>query len=390
MISSVVIVAYRPHPWLAPAVRSAMAQADEVIVVDNGSGGAVAGLLPHGAARVLSLPRNVGFPAGVNAGIDAARGEAVALLNDDAMADPGWLASAVDALSETGTGAVTPKIVFEGLHADVRFDDEPTFVGDDPRPLGRALRSVRAGGDEVLPLLVGPGVHRLEQGEMDGSVGPWRWTTGREPVYVPLPEGAGADDVFVNGERAPVAGIVRLINSAGTYLSRHGFGGDFAFASPDDGSYDTAGERFGGCGAALVTTRETLSRVGRLAGDFFAYYEDLDWSWRVRLAGLRVRYEPAGRVRHVGGATTGGPASEEVQRLAARNRLACLARNAPLPEVAREAHRARQAGANAALAGVPRGLARRPALRRRWTTTPRAVWDRWAGVDERWPASAPS
>jgi GT2 family glycosyltransferase len=130
--------------------------------------------------------------------------------------------------------------------------------------------------------------------------------------------------------------------------------------------------------------------VGGLAGDFFAYYEDLDWSWRVRLAGLSVRYQPEGCVRHVGGATTGGPVDQTVQRLAARNRLLCLARNAPLPVLASELRRDRDVDRRTVARRLPRSLAQRARLHRAWETTPHAVWSRWAGVDERWPSSAPS
>ena len=41
--------------------------------------------------RLLRLPSNRGFTAAVNEGILASRGDLVALLNNDAEADPGWL-----------------------------------------------------------------------------------------------------------------------------------------------------------------------------------------------------------------------------------------------------------------------------------------------------------
>src|SRR3989442_1473178 len=46
----------------------------------------------------IALPRNVGFAAAVNEGIRAARGELVALLNNDTEVDPGWLEALVAAL----------------------------------------------------------------------------------------------------------------------------------------------------------------------------------------------------------------------------------------------------------------------------------------------------
>ena len=43
----------------------------------------------------------------MNAGIATATGNLIALLNDDAMADPGWLDAAAKALDESNIGAVT-------------------------------------------------------------------------------------------------------------------------------------------------------------------------------------------------------------------------------------------------------------------------------------------
>lgn len=395
MRSSVIIVAHREHGWLERAVASVRDQADEVIVVDNGSGGAVSDAAERAGARARSLPRNLGFPGGVNAGLEVATGDLVALLNDDAMADPGWIASAADELTDEAVGAVTPKLVFALPYAELRFPDQARFVGTDPRSLGRALRSVTLDGRQLLEHLVGPGVHRLEVGDLDGQSGTWRWTTGPDPVYVPLPDGDAAARLLVDGERAPVVAVVSIINSAGTYLSAHGYGGDYGFGAPDDGSFDRSSDRFGGCGAALVTTRRVLEQVGFLAGHFFAYYEDLDWSWRVQLAGLRVRYQPSGIVRHVGGATSGGPQDPAVRALAARNRLLCLARNAPIGRLVPEVRRALSIDPpprfHATLArSLPRALGQRQALRKRWRRTPEEVWAQWAGVNERWPASAPS
>src|SRR5262245_46226894 len=125
-----------------------MVQADEVIVVDNGSvAGEVSAIARDGGAVVVRLPANAGFPGGVNAGVGASTGDVIALLNDDAMADPGWIESAIPTLSEPDVAAVSPKLVFAHPYAEVRFDDQPRFVGADPRPLGRAIRSVNVGGD---------------------------------------------------------------------------------------------------------------------------------------------------------------------------------------------------------------------------------------------------
>lgn len=70
----------------------------EVIVVDDASTDDTAGFVAreYPEVRVVRLPGNRGFPGAVNAGLRAATGQVVALLNNDAAADEGWL-SALDA-----------------------------------------------------------------------------------------------------------------------------------------------------------------------------------------------------------------------------------------------------------------------------------------------------
>ena len=65
----------------------------EVIVVDNGASRDVRSVVKTCVpdARMIRLPKNVGFAGGYNAGIRAAVGRYVAILNDDAVACSNWL-----------------------------------------------------------------------------------------------------------------------------------------------------------------------------------------------------------------------------------------------------------------------------------------------------------
>jgi GT2 family glycosyltransferase len=85
---SAIVVTHRGGPLLDAclrALRVALAPLDaEVIVVDNGT----AGLAVEGA-RVLRQGRNTGFAGGVAAGLAAAAGEWMLLVNDDAELEPG-------------------------------------------------------------------------------------------------------------------------------------------------------------------------------------------------------------------------------------------------------------------------------------------------------------
>ncbi|HEV2361251.1 MAG TPA: glycosyltransferase, partial [Acidimicrobiales bacterium] len=219
--SSVVIVSYKPTEWLGRSIDSVREHAGEVIVVDNGSAGGQAGAIAreHGA-RSLPLPENTGFAGGATAGIRAAKGDIVALLNDDAVASPNWLAAAAEVLADRGVGAVGPKIVLPGRYAEFVLPDEEWQSPGDPRTLGRQIRTATVEGEDVLARLLGPGIHRLEAApEGDDSAPPrWRWTAGGgRPIYLPS-EGDVA--LEIDGEVVRSGRVVSLLNSAGCYLRK--------------------------------------------------------------------------------------------------------------------------------------------------------------------------
>jgi N-acetylglucosaminyl-diphospho-decaprenol L-rhamnosyltransferase len=380
--SSVVVVSHRPTEWLDRCLGSVADQADELVVVDNGSQGhqATEAARRHGA-RVVRLQVNAGFSGGADAGFEAATGDLVAVLNDDAVASSNWLASAADLLADPSVAAVGPKIRLEGKFAEIRFDDRTWFSPGDPRPLGRQLSSVRLAGEEVLPDLLG--VHEVEHG--GGRT--WRWTAGESPVYVRVPEGAGApEQVVVDGSPVPVQRLVTLVNSAGVYLRGDGYAGDIGDSVPDEGQFDELAERFAVTGAAIVTRAATLARLGLFARRYFAYYEDTDWCWRAQLAGLHLVYDPTATITHVRGQTSGGTAAARVRYLSERNRLLTLLRNAPLRMAWSEVEKKRTGRGDDGVAEqlwrwVPAGLMGRTVNRRKWARTPREVFDRWAGVN---------
>ncbi len=86
-------------PWLVPcleALRREGGEDLEILVVSQGAAlgdGAVAL-----ADRVLSLDSNVGFARANNLAYAEARGELVAMVNDDVVVDEGWLQALVAAL----------------------------------------------------------------------------------------------------------------------------------------------------------------------------------------------------------------------------------------------------------------------------------------------------
>lgn len=85
-----------------PAVMRLRKVTFEVIVVDNGSSDGTVDYINERfpSVRVIEYPEALGFSRAVNAGIQAAQGEYVALLNNDTQVEPEWLYELATALDE--------------------------------------------------------------------------------------------------------------------------------------------------------------------------------------------------------------------------------------------------------------------------------------------------
>jgi GT2 family glycosyltransferase len=84
----------------------------EILVVDDGSRDAAVSRVARQFASVqtLRMPRRRGFCAAVNAGIRAASGAIVELLNDDTVVTPGWAEAALAAFEDPNVAAVAPLV----------------------------------------------------------------------------------------------------------------------------------------------------------------------------------------------------------------------------------------------------------------------------------------
>jgi GT2 family glycosyltransferase len=114
---SVVIPTWRGRDLLGPCLESLavqLRQPDEVVVVDDGSPDDTAAwvLRSFPGVRLVALPQNRGFAVAANAGIRASRGRIVVVLNNDTIAEPGWLGALVAPLeTDESVGACASKIL---------------------------------------------------------------------------------------------------------------------------------------------------------------------------------------------------------------------------------------------------------------------------------------
>ena len=203
---------------IALALKSLEEQSEkaEIIVIDNASTDDSIEIIEKKFPEVVLIKnaKNTGFAGGVNSGIRTAieRGaEAVALFNNDAIADKNWLKSLVDTMKSEKAGIVTGK-----------------FMRDDK-------------------------VH---------------------------------------------------FDSTGDFYSVYGIGFPRGRNQPDEGQYDEQEEVFGASGGASLYSVEMLNAIGLFDERFFAYFEDVDISFRARLAGWKIVYQPKAVAYHRVGATS--------------------------------------------------------------------------------------
>lgn len=189
----------------------------KIIVVENGSTDGSAEFLKENYPTVTTLPqpKNLGFAGGVNVGIRYSleqKYNAIALFNNDAVADKEWLKHLVSELdSHSEAGIVTCKL----LKSDKKHID---------------------------------------------STGDLYTTWG-------LPYPRGRDETKLD-------------------------------------KYDDSVEVFGASGGASLYRASMLKEIGLFDEDFFAYYEDVDISFRAQLAGWKVRYTPKSVAYHQQGLTS--------------------------------------------------------------------------------------
>ncbi|MFI3305967.1 MAG: glycosyltransferase family 2 protein [Rikenellaceae bacterium] len=152
----------------------------------------------------------------------------------------------------------------------------------------------------------------------------------------PLVEELTADgDVAVAGSKllqCEQRNMFEYAGAAGGFIDYLGYpfcrGRVLSTLEEDRGQYDDARDIFWVSGAAFGCRGDVFKSLGGFDADFFAHMEEIDFCWRVQLAGYKVRVVPQSVVYHLGGGTLSADSPRKTM-LNHRNNLAMIFKCAP-------------------------------------------------------------
>lgn len=319
----IVIVNWRTPLLTERAARSLWPQlraGDELVVVDNASASADphdnsldhlrrlgAQLGSAGPARfgLVQARRNGGFGYGVNLGARNLRQDALVLLNSDAYALEGFVDALTAPLGHDLVEATTARLLLEGRWRLVDDGAEPASPQSSspqaPSAVGPNFPGVEAQTEPTAGTAHSTGSAQLRG--LDGG------------IWVSDPSG------------------VELINSTGNIVDACGNGYDRSWLAPAKQEHDSP-EVFGICGGACAISARAWRQLNGMRQDLFMYYEDTDFSYRLRRAGYRVQYVRQAQAHHAHAASSDS-ASAAFTTWNTRNRLRVATRYAPASVAAR-------------------------------------------------------
>ena len=122
-----------------------------------------------------------------------------------------------------------------------------------------------------------------------------------------------------------------IIDDCGDFIKANG-GSPLARGNgeKDTGQYNKPEYIFGACAGAAFYKKEIFENIGFFDETFFAYYEDIDLSFRAQLAGYKCFYEPKAVCYHKRGGTSSVATHGFQTEMCERNLVLMRIKNYPL------------------------------------------------------------
>ncbi len=301
----------------------------EIIVVDNNSKDKSLEILTllsekYENIRVIPLDKNLGFSKGNNVGIRSARGEYVALLNNDCVVSENWLSNLLNtAQKDPKTFAVASKILlyqkYYELDIKISHSIEPfySYVSEsclysfsDKRLyfntyLDNGVLYAQIPYDPVSDAEIQIEIILRTKKRLVKNL--------KEILSLPKNikiinfKTQKGDLVFTLKIDLRSGKSISKIQNAGIIPFQDGYARDIGaivrdktqYYEYDEGQYNNESEVYAFCGAAVLMNKSILDKIGLLDETFFMYYEDVEISERARLSGYSIVYSPKAEVRHI-------------------------------------------------------------------------------------------
>lgn len=309
----------------------------EIIVVDNNSKDSSKEILTRYSKeypniKLFFLKKNLGFSKGNNIGIKKAKGEFVALLNNDCVVEKNWLKELINsATKDKNIFAVNSKILLYPKFINIKFNVNPKLV-----PVYTWLSKSNLYNESESKLFYMPMWRKSNYFQIEVPYEPYKDTIIEFTILFNS-RGFKFEDVSdlknsvtfehkpldvvnitINGDDVEYQMALNLSNkntikkslnkiqNAGIMVFQDGYGRDIGaivssnkqFHEYDVKQYNKEKEVYAACGAAVLYNKKILDRIGYLDESFFMYYEDVEISERARFAGYKSVYNPKAIVRH--------------------------------------------------------------------------------------------
>jgi len=356
----------------------------EIILVDNNSQDTSVSFVQKKYPKVIIVESetNSGFTGGNNLGLTKAKGDYIVLLNNDTTVDKNWLKELVKTAQSSKTGIVTSKLLFNIPFVELTIESNsiPKSNMDnsvDFSPIGVIVENVICKNKKISDLVwYKSGFKEKNNGDLVT-----RWTKGEAKILLPFANPKKekysikihgypskhllttplkvkvGNKIIYSGEissnevtqihfelnRKDVQNnFINLIQNAGNIVFKDGFSkdrgnvikitndGKLEFYEEDSQYFNKEVDLLSSCGAACLIKRSLINKIGFLDGNYFMYYEDVDFSLRAWRTGWNIKYSPKAIVKHKHKASTGKLESEFFLHMVERNHLSVVFTHFPI------------------------------------------------------------